>query len=649
MKYFSKVFVLILALSVAMMSFPLMAMADVGYIQINNLSNGDSVSYLQLVEPDPTKPTGWAFTEDWIGDIFQTSYGITSADEDYQDTITALQGDYEGNVNGAAVAGSRNASESLRNALSAVVNAINTDGDCNYGGTSSAASGGSATGGAHATFNYTNDISSHDGAGIYLIHVNPAGSGSVRYVYDDMVAYVSFGTYDTTTGLPGNLLPGIAINAKRSENVIKKELGDGNSKWRSPQLGRPDQYYKVTCTFPSFGEQYWDSAYYAIEDTSDNLRNYYDIYVYVGSVDDNHKLAELTTASVPTSDANPNGYYVLEYLYDDTYEATNPATYNQAYNNGFRITFLDGTGDGDSDGKTLNSYNASMGGQKIIITYRAAVTSFSDGGKVINTATSTTINDYSDLNEEPWITKSQLVLDTYEIVIKKTDEYGHGLAGAEFACYYNSTDGLDSNHLRRFALIDGVYYYVHDNYMDNHRDYGTSSNNDVMLPAYNSSSIVSALTTDSDGLIRIRGLAKTDAYWFREKAAPAGYSLNTYWHVSPVIDLADPVQELVVVDGVPVTRTSYILDESTLKYASGSTDGDGTSLSNQSIPRTSVSGFSTAVATMNCVDTRVFALPSTGALGAYIFSFLGTACMSAAVILFLREGKLKGKFKSLPF
>jgi len=374
----------------------------------------------------------------------------------------------------------------------------------------------------------------------------------------------------------------------------------------------PNASYKITCTYPSFASEYAATAIYTIQDTSEHLRNYKDVVVKIDG----------TTKTAGTD-------YTITFDTSD-YSGSVP----QAYNKGFTITFLDGAG-------ALPDYNSANAGKTVTIEYTACVTNLDTAtGEIINEATSTTKTSATD--EDPWITKSRVQLDTYKIKIRKTDVSGTPLQGARFICNYNSAGNPNSsgNPSRSFVLVDGVYYHMHDDYYNANsgagRDYGYIGV--LFKEAGGNITPTRELVTDENGEITVAALDAGDGYWFKEVGAPAGYTLNDTWLFCPAVSqlgLNSPTSQTTIYDedGDPIYITEYDLGTVGINNGSSSDAKQNFTQGNDS-----------ATATVICVDTVVFALPSTGALGAYIFSFLGTACMSAAVILFVRDNdKLRGK------
>ena len=247
--------------------------------------------------------------------------------------------------------------------------------------------------------------------------------------------------------------------------------------------------------------------------------------------------------------------------------------------------------DDDNKGFTITfNYDPTLAGKDVTVEYTATVVALDNVDKVNNTATVTTnpgqyddegnFEEYDE--EDDWKTESKVVSDTHSFKLTKVDEQGNPLAGAHF----NVKDG---NTVLKFTGENGVYTLTND---------GTGTND---------------LVVAADGTLKLMGLDGQVAYTIVETVAPQGYNLTT-----TVVNIStQPVVKTVVQSkneetGVITTTTTYTVEK----------DGVEVSYLNN---------------TGSLTNTKMGTLPSTGGIGTYVFTMVGTAVMAAAVIFFMNR------------
>lgn len=191
-------------------------------ITINNAA-GATFSYIQVIKPDTSKSTGWAFTTTAIADKYKAALGKT----DDQDAIRMLLNAEAKATTGAAT------TEQIENALEAIL-----------ADTTIMVDAKSAT-----------SPITVDSAGVYAIKGTEEDC-----TYSAMAAYIAFKDYDTSTGIPTDLEDAI-INAKKTTNKIEKT---SQEKDKVTEIGRTETY-TITGTVPYLPGT--KNRYYKIQDT----------------------------------------------------------------------------------------------------------------------------------------------------------------------------------------------------------------------------------------------------------------------------------------------------------------------------------------------------------------------------------------------
>ena len=227
-----------------------------------------------------------------------------------------------------------------------------------------------------------------------------------------------------------------------------------------------------------------------------------------------------------------------------------------------------------------NGNSLYVNGAKIVITYTAIVTDSIaiDGNGNVNTVTVNWTTEEG--TDEDKLTGEETVY-TYAIAIKKVDENGNNLAGAEF-----SVAGITVK-----KESDGVYVVTGK---------GAGLKTDV-------------LACDSNGELVIKGV-DADTYQVTEETAPNGYN-----------KLTDPVSVEAVKTGATTTTTTKYIDEKG-NIVDTVTDVDVT-YTNDDLS-------ASAAFVVNMTGTT---LPSTGGIGTTVFYAAGILLMAGAVFFVVRR------------
>ena len=201
--------VIMATVMVLAMSIPTFAATNSAIITVRNAGTDAHFKAVRIVKPDTTTVTGWKFVDAY------EQYFTRAFSMDAQTIIKGMI--YAQNTSdskGQAIDGFDGL---YANALELVYNAVTVTTD----------DGGSP-------------ITVTDGAGVYFVKGQEEG-----YMYNPMAAYISFGSYDTSTGEP-TALENKTIEAKREKTVIDKTAEDQD---RVTLLGREETFH-VTSEVP---------------------------------------------------------------------------------------------------------------------------------------------------------------------------------------------------------------------------------------------------------------------------------------------------------------------------------------------------------------------------------------------------------------
>ena len=211
MKTMRTIFAVLLTLAMVLgMSMTSFAAEKSATITVTGLDKDATVTYTQIIEPDTTTATGWKFTNADYAKAFTGKEDEVTA-EQQQNIIWKLL--------------------KLRNPSTTMQN--EPDGVVAYKAQEFAAAIGNIT-----TSTPVNDENNQpkkageageiswsvDKAGVYVVNANSdfKEGNKAKYTYSTMAGYVSFNSYDTTTGLP-TTLDNETITAKSSSIDITKE------------------------------------------------------------------------------------------------------------------------------------------------------------------------------------------------------------------------------------------------------------------------------------------------------------------------------------------------------------------------------------------------------------------------------------------
>ena len=382
---------MLLVISMVLSSFVSVSYAAVtdpdnyGSVKITGLHPGATIKYRHIIRGDRTKATGWEFYPETDGtpgsdDVmywFALSYGVEqngmTVDEWEQEVIRAVIQDYVDRVSDAdhkdgndTASAAINGSEKFRKAIQDVIKYTGeiknplTDDD------------------KDGTILVEKDRTDENHMGLYLI----VPQNTNKYVYNPTAAFLNFGYME------GEIysIDQVTAKAKGILNVVNKTADEGS---KSLAIGDTAEF-TITATYPTFADQYKDTAIYTISDTSEQLTKYNVVSVTLGG-------KTLTKGTHYTVESHPSG-------------------------RGFVIKLLDGNG-------SLPAFDSNNAGLEVKVDYTAVVEKLTDNGQVKNTATVTT---QPDSNSDAWTTDSVVITDTYEVHLTKVNEYGHTLSGAIF-------------------------------------------------------------------------------------------------------------------------------------------------------------------------------------------------------------------------
>ena len=191
------------------MSVPTFAAEKSATITVTGLDKDATVTYKQIIEPDVTTVTGWKFTDAVDVNAFSTTL-------DEQAIIWKLLKMNSG-------------STKMTNEPDGVV-AYTAQEFATAIGKITTSTPVTDENGQPKKAGATGEISwSVSKAGIYVVNAasDYKTGDKVKYTYSSMAGYISFGTYDSTTGVPENLVS-TGITAKSSSIDITKENNESD-------------------------------------------------------------------------------------------------------------------------------------------------------------------------------------------------------------------------------------------------------------------------------------------------------------------------------------------------------------------------------------------------------------------------------------
>lgn len=335
-------------------------------IRIKNAGTNARFDYLQVIVPDTQKETGWAFATPAIAAKYKTAF--TEPDEQTiikkMIVLESANTKYEGKVQKATTS-------QIENALEAVLGDSSIMDD--------------ATKTATAPIPVTS-------AGVYAIKGTEDG-----YAYSAMAAYIAFGEYNITTGVPSKL-EDKEIEAKKTPTKIEKTSDDTD---KVVEIGR-QVTYTVTGTVPYLPST--QGRFYKIKDTISGA-----------------------SYNVETEGEHQGELKVTVKLGNDVSEK-----YVTVADNSFVLDLSEFVATNANANKTIT------------ITYGATVTDTKVGNKVV-------AGDGQNWSKPNYGSKTE-ELFTGQISINKTGESNEVLEGAGFKVYKEETE--NDVTVKKYAKFD---------------------------------------------------------------------------------------------------------------------------------------------------------------------------------------------------
>lgn len=191
MKKIKKVLALLVAM-VMVMGMTVTVSAAAATITVENLDKDAKIESVQVIAPNPTKPSGWEFING-AGTVYASAFGLEETEENLQNIIWSLilYKDSNATVPKGIVAAQ---ATQIQTALKNVTGYSNTS--------------------------VKDNVINVNSAGVYAIKATT--TNEEVYVYSPMAAYVAFSNYDTSTGIPSGL-ESVKVNAKKTTLEITKE------------------------------------------------------------------------------------------------------------------------------------------------------------------------------------------------------------------------------------------------------------------------------------------------------------------------------------------------------------------------------------------------------------------------------------------
>lgn len=195
-------------------------------ITIDNAGANAKFNNVQVVVADPTTETGWDIVDEYYEE-FQTGFGSMTE----QDILAGMISEATNGTAGTAISGF---DTKYAAALDAICDTITAP---------------TADTGSTSPFTVNS-------AGVYVIRGFEEG-----YTYGTMAAYISFGEYDTATGVPATL-NNATVEAKRVPTTVVKSSDDAD---KVTEIGKT-LTYTVTGTVPYIPETELSTAEYWVTD-----------------------------------------------------------------------------------------------------------------------------------------------------------------------------------------------------------------------------------------------------------------------------------------------------------------------------------------------------------------------------------------------
>lgn len=438
-------------------------------VTITNITEKTTLTYVQIVEPDPTSETGWKFCDDTIAGIFKAAFKLESDGEDEPDAQTAMERLIKAQETDAArsdgnVISAANTSSKLANALDAVKNSENI----------------TKTSLQKVSGNTTSKSFKVNSAGIYAIQGSEPG-----YTYNNMAAFVAFGEVtdgDGTVTKAYPVLQDVTISAKKTEDKIEKTVEDTDKVVPVGSIVT----YTITTTVPNIASKETNKTFtvtdrlygadYYLDETGGRKTD-----AYTGQ-----QVAAIKCVKMGEEELN-----VSQYTWGEVTSGTDDdGTYST-----FTVTL-----DSLIDAANTNA------GKKITITYTAVVTS-PDGTS--NGAS----KHFGGVEEEENPETPDVKTYSGQITLTKYAEDNDNnnlkdntkLADAKFKVYMSKDKNEGACTPVKWAKFDG---------------------NGVFAGWATNEANATEVTTGKDGTLVVKGL-ELGTYGFKETEAPEGYHINT--------------------------------------------------------------------------------------------------------------------------
>ena len=444
-------------------------------VTITNITSNTTLSYVQIVEPDPTTRTGWKFCKNEsetgdgaIAEIFKNAFKEVSDGENGPDAQTAMERLIDAQKNDATrsagnVISAANTSSKLANALDAVKNSDNI----------------TKTPLQKVSGDTTSTSFEVDSAGIYAIQGSEPG-----YTYNNMAAFVAFGEVTDEEGTVTKAYPtlqDVIISAKKTPDSIEKEVNDAD---KVVPVGRIVTY-TITTTVPNIASNVSNKTFtvtdklygadYYLDETGGKKTD-----AYTGQQVDPIKSVKMGKTDLDVS----------RYTWGEVTSRTDSdGTYKT-----FTVTL-----DSLIDAANTNA------GKEITITYTAVVTS-PDGTS--NGAS----KHFSGVKEEEEPKTPDVKTYSGQITLTKYAEDNENdnledntkLAGAKFKVYMSKDQNGTACSPVKWAKFDA---------------------NGVFAGWATDETDATEVTTGEDGTLVVKGL-ELGTYGFKETEAPKGYHIN---------------------------------------------------------------------------------------------------------------------------
>lgn len=450
MKKMRKIFAVLLTLAMVLaMSIPTFA-ATATTITVNGLDPNATVTFKQIIRPNLKTATGWEFVDADDAKAFTGTEADVTADEQ-QNIIWKLIKMESG-------------SATVTNMPAGTTAYSTSEFQTAVGRISTFTSMGTVINGTVTL----NDVSS---AGIYVINADSKKDGvTTAYKYAPMAAYVSFGAYDTNSGVPSSLVPAVVKAKSTTVDITKTD----SEKDKVVEVGKVVTY-NATTKMP-FVSAKNNITSFKLVDTIEGAK-------YVTEKDEPNKGKVKVDIAVGTTTETAYVDIVKDKDGKDTITAD--------------LTKYLGKEKSTENEYALNAFaNAT-----VTISYKAEVTStFVNNSIVPNDGTNT-------------FTPAMDRLYTGTVTLTKTGEKNAKLENAEFLLVRKTVkDNVETLKYAVASQTEGKAEYTVTSWVEE-KDKASAT----------------TMKTDADGKIVVKGLddsVNEMTYEFKETKAPEGYSIN---------------------------------------------------------------------------------------------------------------------------